>query len=650
MGDLEKISHHLKGGEINFRNQKKQKGKSSTPTASSNTEEKLKQPTLVDIWRKAGTIPSQETPDEDGSVLPLKTKQSASEDSQAEKSNIPLNIEISAPLKCLDAQKHKFRPLPVDCLSILACLENNQSSCCADPSAELPLHLYLLRDLHKKLDHLSPTRKQTLARCFNAPSGLMGMERTGFFSKVRPMFPYLRRNFDRAVHILGEGAEICQEHWITQSTLAANPEVMNTCVSASPVLTSVSVFKETLLCFGKMLNLPDLLKENAILSDLLQAFQPTERSDNFFQGMKLIPSPGSMDYLYSGAYLFLGSVFDVAINFSFTLASEVLLTLEFMVTSIHMILNRSSKENEKDTRTRFSKEIIPFLCNKLGSYAQKLLMHKCDRDDIGGSLKTKGEMIQKILRLYLGNCQSTSDALDDLACSILPQVLSSGTAVGDDSTFPSLCPATMIVWYRVMHEENISALNNLVKEIALLEKPRGGAKVEDIQRILNKIFQSVNVVVSLINMCRNSDKVSIHAMAVKYGGKFIDTFLKVFDFLQAQFQMHKDLILHLIKELQKATRTIQTLCSEAKGSKQTAITGKIPSTKRSMERFLFHVKALLYATPSGCSFWMGNLKHKDLMGQIVSSQAYLDDQNDEINEDPEEAIIEDQPLNVADPE
>lgn len=66
-----------------------------------------------------------------------------------------------------------------------------------------------------------------------------------------------------------------------------------------------------------MLNLPDLLKENAILSDLLQAFQPTERSDYFFEGMKLIPSPESMDYLYSGAYLFLGSVFDVGMFFSF---------------------------------------------------------------------------------------------------------------------------------------------------------------------------------------------------------------------------------------------------------------------------------------------------------------------------------------------
>lgn len=42
-----------------------------------------------------------------------------------------------------------------------------------------------------------------------------------------------------------------------------------------------------------------------------------------------------------------------------------------------------------------------------------------------------------------------------------------------------------------------------------------------------------------------------------------------------------------------------------KGLKQTAITGKIPATKRSLERFLFRVKALLHTTSSGCTFWMG---------------------------------------------
>lgn len=81
-----------------------------------------------------------------------------------------------------------------------------------------------------------------------------------------------------------------------------------------------------------------------------------------------------------------------------------------------------------------------------------------------------------------------------------------------------------------------------------------------------------------------------------------------------------------MRELQKATRTLQALCSEAKGMKQTAITIKIPSTKRSLERFLFHVKALLHSTPNRGIFWMGNLKHKDLTGHVVSSQAYVDEQ------------------------
>lgn len=42
-----------------------------------------------------------------------------------------------------------------------------------------------------------------------------------------------------------------------------------------------------------------------------------------------------------------------------------------------------------------------------------------------------------------------------------------------------------------------------------------------------------------------------------------------------------------------------------KGLRQTSITRKIPATKRSMERFLFCVKALLHTTPSRLTFWMG---------------------------------------------
>ncbi|BBG99852.1 hypothetical protein Prudu_009681 [Prunus dulcis] len=59
-----------------------------------------------------------------------------------------------------------------------------------------------------------------------------------------------------------------------------------------------------------------------------------------------------------------------------------------------------------------------------------------------------------------------------------------------------------------------------------------------------------------------------------------------------------------------------------------------------MERFLFCVKALLHTTSNGSSFWMGNLKHKDLKGQVVSSQVYVDSEDDHVDEEPAEAADE----------
>lgn len=44
----------------------------------------------------------------------------------------------------------------------------------------------------------------------------------------------------------------------------------------------------------------------------------------------------------------------------------------------------------------------------------------------------------------------------------------------------------------------------------------------------------------------------------------------------------------------------------------------------------------------------GNLKHKDLTGQVVSSQAYVDDQDKNGDEeDPMEAVNEDPPASVS---
>ncbi|GAV74416.1 hypothetical protein CFOL_v3_17896 [Cephalotus follicularis] len=639
---VEKNDEHEKTqGSISSTHKRKQK-RVSNESNSSHTDGKLRQPTILDVLRKAGAGTSPEVPAEDSFGSSSMARTSELVDQNSCDSNEPVLVEVSALSKALQTQRFKFRPLRLQCFSILTYSKmQNHDSCCPDPAAELPLHLYLLRDIHFKLDYFTPPGKLFSSRCMSAPTGFTRETVGEFLSKIRPLLPSFKRHFDSAVCILKKGDETCQDHWQCQCTSARNPDIPNIVLSNTSV--STSVFKEVLHCFSKLLNLPDVQMDRSILSDLLGAFQPVKVPDGAFSEIQPIPSPGTIEYLYLGVYSFVEGVLNIACSFSFMLASESLLALESAVTSLQKFLDKSEGKGKYIDRGCIH-GVLPILGNRLETSAQKLLRHGWNNETLENGWKNKGDIVRKILLIYLENSKSTLDLLDELACSILPQV---STVADDHHGFPTLCPATFAVWYRVLHEVNLTILNKLVKEVVHFEKRRAGAPSEAIKIPLIKIRKSVNVLVSLVNTCRTHSKVVVHAMAVNYGGKFVDSFLKAFDFLQASFQTHTELIINLVKELQKATRTIQTLCSEAKSSKQTIITSKIPATKRSMERFLFHVKVLLHTTSSECTFWMGNLKHKDLMGQVVSSQAYADDSKEDGEEDTTGPVDEDEPANIA---
>ncbi|KAL5726309.1 hypothetical protein ACHQM5_009361 [Ranunculus cassubicifolius] len=610
--------------------------------SSQSANDKLKQPTILEMLKRAGAV-SQEVPNDGLSDHSGKSTESQHEETPPSTSS-PCFIEISAATRVLDGQRFKCRSLSIDSLSFLT-FSTAQDTCCADPTAELSLHLYLLRDLCHKLDSLTPQTKLTPAGSLRTPFSNRLIVHD-FVNKIRQLLPFLRKHFDCAVSVLNMGDDTCGEHWNTQSVAAGNPDIPGLVVSKTVV--AGLVFKEVLSCLGKMLNLPDIRMNVPVLSDLLKAFQPIKISESFLSAVQPIPSPGNMDYLYCGAYAFFEGVLDTACSSSVMMASEVLVTLESIVNSAKYFLDKLLEGSGKSMHIGFVQKVIPILRNRLGSCAHKLLTSNWDSENIENGCKTKGETIQKMVHIYFENSESTADLLEEFVCSVLSQAPSSKTqSTTQDAIhgFPTLCPTTFLVWYRASYEENHSILNKLVKEVSVLEKSRSIVDAESVKKLLKKLHQSVNVVVSLVNMCKTHDKVAVHAMAVKYGGKFVDTFLKVFNFLQAHFGEHSEVIILLVKELQKATRTIQTLCSEAKGCKRTMITSKIPATKRSMERFLFGVKALLYSTSNGGNFWMGNLKHKDLYGHVVSSQVYAggDDveegeENDPMDQDVEEAV------------
>ncbi|XP_024986799.1 Fanconi anemia group D2 protein homolog [Cynara cardunculus var. scolymus] len=616
-GNMEQ--NRMKQGSSQSRKRKDKKSSKALKTSDTQGNSTT-QLTIFETWKKAGAIQSKDV-NENSTGMPSKNSPTEAVVCSTSNSNesVDTDIEISEAVKLLEAQRYKFRPLSVSCFSILSYSEDLHS-CCADRTCELPVYLYLLRDLHSKLEDFSP--KPTSSRSLSTPPGVNGITTVEFVNKIHTLFPTLRRHLDSAISLLEHGSETCQAHWKDQSSMAGNPEIPKMVVSV-PCVSSL-VVKETLYCFSKMLTCPDfILIKQSVLLDLLKSFQPKKVPDTV--GTKSLSSTGGIDCLYGGVYAFLEGVLDAALCFSFMLASEVVLAMESVVISLQKILDKPLEGTGKHTLTTIQ-ELLATLRSKLSSSAQKLLSHNW-HNDIENGWKGKGEMVQKIVHIYLENCESTSQSLEELACSILPTVSSSSRTTVEEYShgFTTLCSSTFAVWYRELHEQNLTILRMLVKEAGQINKSKVSSQPEEVQLLMEKLHRSVNVVVSLINLCRIHGKVTVRTMAVKYGGKFVDSFLKVFEFLEKHFQGHKPLIIQLFKDFQKGTRTIQTLCSEAKGSKQTSITSKIPATKRSLERFLFRVKALLHSSSNGCTFWMGNLKHKNLIGEVVSSQAYIDD-------------------------
>uniref|UniRef100_A0A0E0Q452 Uncharacterized protein n=1 Tax=Oryza rufipogon TaxID=4529 RepID=A0A0E0Q452_ORYRU len=622
-------------GNVSNKRQKGHKDKASSE--KSNSDEKFKQPTILDAFKRAGVTISQET-NRDSQPSPSGMMSRVTEHETNNPCKFGIVDLMAAPAQ-LDMQRFKFRTLHATCLSLLNYSEPQDTTVSYNES-EMPLYVYLLRELQNKLDNLYPSSKpffsssqgkSTQAYCQKS------MEE--FLNKIQPLFSSVRKHLDGAVSMIKDGSDSCPDNWNSHSASAGNPDIPYVVVLKSSVATSV--FKEVLGCYRKLLGIPDLLNQAniSVLKELLQTFQPSENFDEVLAEFRPSLVPSNLDYLYCGAYTMFAAILDIVCSFSYLLAYDVLITMQSVLNSVIMLFEKSGEQNGKNLHMGCSKEIIPFLRKHLGLSARKLLTSDLPSEDAENGWQSKGDLIQKILQIYLKNSDSTSDLLDELACSVLPKVPSFKTGSTQDMShgFPTLCASTILSWYRVVHEENTGNLNKMIKQ-ALKTKAQSERAVET---SLEEIQKSVLVFVSLINMCKTHEKVVMHAMAVKHGGRFVDTFLKAFNFLETHFGQHNDIILQMIKSLQKATKTIQTICAEAKGHKRTMITSKIPVAKRSLERFVFQVKALLHNCSTEETFWMGNLRHKDLQGQLVSSQVYgsvddsPNDEQEQMETDPE---------------
>ncbi|KAJ7549079.1 hypothetical protein O6H91_07G039400 [Diphasiastrum complanatum] len=611
--------------------------------------EKMKQSTISDTLGKmnrkasegnsqiSGSVCSQPGSTQNGTGSFNKVNNDKGKATQQANHSVDANISNDT-RSCgdiLETQKWKLRPLSLSSLSILTLHEVSRASCCSDPAAQLPLFLYLLQDLLHKLEICLEQSKKILP--FTAASAppkelvLTHMKGLDFLIKVESVSSSFRAHIDTAAHMLMQSDLLrertaCDEHWKKHSHAAGNPDNLE--YSPSNFRVAESVFTAVLLYLKKVLMYSELrIQENVgLLKNILLPFCVNEVAEKICPDLLPLPASGSLEFAFCSMYAYLDGIFDAATKASFGAATELLMVLKSLVDCAEDCVESPNNRKRRASFVRPA-SLIPYLRARLSTSARRMLQHDWDAEEPGKIWKSKGEVLQNLLSMMIQNQESTADILEDLACNVMPQVPFKGARSGLSPVegHPALSSATFIIWYRVQHEIVLDVFSKVVKDILGQSKAKAVLDDELVDRLLNRAHQCVSIHVALVNLTRKHDQISVHAVAVKCAGRFVDNFLKGLEFLQSHYVTHKEVVISLVKELQKATRIIQTICAEAKGQKKMPVTCKVPAVKRSMERYVFCIKALLHGASNGTSFWMGNLKHKDLQGQEIGSQLHASD-------------------------
>ena len=106
---------------------------------------------------------------------------------------------------------------------------------------------------------------------------------------------------------------------------------------------------------------------------------------------------------------------------------------------------------------------------------------------------------------------------------------------------------------------------------------------------------------------------------------------------------HEDKTLAVLRQLQQCTRSLQVICSHVKYTSSAKKSSLIPLLKKDLEGLVLRVGAVMRGRGWGEAFWVGNLKHRALDGEELSSQVALlelQDEDEESNDDDDESVEE----------
>uniref|UniRef100_A0A8C6XN35 FA complementation group D2 n=1 Tax=Naja naja TaxID=35670 RepID=A0A8C6XN35_NAJNA len=220
------------------------------------------------------------------------------------------------------------------------------------------------------------------------------------------------------------------------------------------------------------------------------------------------------------------------------------------------------------------------------------------------------DALHTLLTIYMEYTHDILKEIEDISSTGVPELIRSSKD-GYSSTYPTLTRQTFPIYFRVM----LTKLETSIRSISA-GKSSDSSEIQ-LEKLLhwNLAVRDFHI---LVNLVKVFDSRPVLSVSLKYGRLFIETFLKSgMPLLDYSFKKHREDVQSLLKTLQLSTRQLHHICGHSKIHQDTGLTSHVPLLKKSLELFVYRVKAMLALNHCQEAFWVGILKNRDLQVKSI---------------------------------
>ncbi|KAF9341448.1 Fanconi anemia group D2 protein [Linnemannia elongata] len=232
----------------------------------------------------------------------------------------------------------------------------------------------------------------------------------------------------------------------------------------------------------------------------------------------------------------------------------------------------------------------------------------------------KSDRLAYVLGQQIGKSDVRLEMINQYITKVLPSFLDQDE--GHSEQHPMLTTQTFTTYTKVLYVQLVGLVSEFTED-----------HFDSIDTAFSHVSDLSHCFQKLAAFVKSNDKREVLAVTLKHSKIFMDQFIKrVLPFMGVHFRGHQDTVARIFKNnLQSATRSLQNVCGHAKASREQSLTAMVPAIRKTMESLIFEVKLMLENNDASAAFWLGNLKHRNLAGEEISSQLPVisDDEQDE---------------------